>query len=573
LTERVEPIGLGREETPDRDGAFPRLDDDQRARLRALGRGRKVEPGEVLFHAGDESSDFFVIESGTVTIVQGLGEENRIIAVQGAHRFLGELSLLIGQQLYLSGVVRDAGEVIQVPLDRVREIVDEDKTLSDLILGAFIARRSILIDAGTGLKLIGSRFSPDTRRLRELMARNRMPYVWIDLDDDPHADALLKHLRVEPSETPVAVTGGGVVLRNPSNAELGRAIGLGSRGAPPPLCDVIVVGAGPAGLAAALYAASEGLDVLGVEAMASGGQAGTSTRIENYLGFPAGISGSELTQRATVQAAKFGARLNVPAAAVALRSEPGRHEIHLSNAETATGRTVIVATGAQYRRLGVRRLDEFEGGGVYYAATQAEAQMCADDPVVIVGGGNSAGQAAMFLSRHAAQCSLLIRGGDLGKSMSRYLVDQIERNSSVEVVKHAQVAELHGDRELEGVTVADGRSGERSHWPAKALFVFIGASPHTEWLEDQLATDRAGFLLTGRDIPGDDLAEYNGERPLFLETSRPGIFAVGDVHSGSIKRVASAVGEGSMAVRLVHQRLAAPVPHSVQQAPLSTRDL
>jgi thioredoxin reductase (NADPH) len=559
LTERVEPIGLGREETPDRDGAFPRLDDDQRARLRALGRGRKVEPGEVLFHAGDESSDFFVIESGTVTIVQGLGEENRIIAVQGAHRFLGELSLLIGQQLYLSGVVRDAGEVIQVPLDRVREIVDEDKTLSDLILGAFIARRSILIDAGTGLKLVGSRFSPDTRRLRELVARNRMPYVWIDLDDDPHADALLKHLGVEPSETPVAVTGGGAVLRNPSNAELGRAIGLGSRGAPPPLCDVIVVGAGPAGLAAALYAASEGLDVLGVEAMASGGQAGTSTRIENYLGFPAGISGSELTQRATVQAAKFGARLNVPAAAAALRSEPGRHEIHLSNGETATGRTVIVATGAQYRRPGVPRLDEFEGGGVYYAATQAEAQMCADDPVVIVGGGNSAGQAAMFLSRHAAQCSLLIRGGDLGKSMSRYLVDQIERNSSVEVVKHAQVAELHGDRELDGVTVADGRSGERSHWPAKALFVFIGASPHTEWLEDQLATDRAGFLLTGRDIPGDDLAEYNGERPLFLETSRPGIFAVGDVHSGSIKRVASAVGEGSMAVRLVHQRLAAPV--------------
>jgi thioredoxin reductase (NADPH) len=293
--------------------------------------------------------------------------------------------------------------------------------------------------------------------------------------------------------------------------------------------------------------------------MASGGQAGTSTRIENYLGFPAGISGSELTQRATVQAAKFGARLNVPAAAAALRSEPGRHEIHLSNGETATGRTVIVATGAQYRRPGVPRLDEFEGGGVYYAATQAEAQMCADDPVVIVGGGNSAGQAAMFLSRHAAQCSLLIRGGDLGKSMSRYLVDQIERNSSVEVVKHAQVAELHGDRELDGVTVADGRSGERSHWPAKALFVFIGASPHTEWLEDQLATDRAGFLLTGRDIPGDDLAEYNGERPLFLETSRPGIFAVGDVHSGSIKRVASAVGEGSMAVRLVHQRLAAPV--------------
>jgi thioredoxin reductase (NADPH) len=319
------------------------------------------------------------------------------------------------------------------------------------------------------------------------------------------------------------------------------------------------VGAGPAGLAAALYAASEGLDVQGVDAIASGGQAGTSARIENYLGFPAGISGSELTQRATVQAAKFGARLNVPAAAVALRSEPGRHEIQLSNGETATGRTVIVATGAQYRRLDVPRLEEFEGGGVYYAATQAEAQMCENDPVVVVGGGNSAGQAAMFLSRGAARCRLLIRGGDLAKSMSRYLVDQIERNDAIDVTRNAQVAELHGEGELEGVTIEHTRSGERFQVPARALFVFIGASPHTEWLDGQLATDRAGFLLTGRDVQGQDLAEYNGERPLFLETSRPGIFAVGDVHSGSVKRVASAVGEGSMAVRLIHQRLAAAI--------------
>jgi thioredoxin reductase (NADPH) len=559
VSRETEPIGAGVAEAVDRDGAFPRLDENQRARLRELGRVRTVESGEVLFAAGDESSDFFVIESGAVAIVQGLGEENRVIAIQGAHRFLGELSLLIGQRLYLSGVVRDPGEVIQIPLDKLREIVDEDKALSDLILGAFIARRAILIDVGTGIKLIGSRFSPDSRRLRELLARNRMPYQWIDLDDDEDADALLSGLAIEPDETPVAVTGGGEVLRNPSNAELGRAIGLGSAGSPPPLCDIVVVGAGPAGLAAALYAASEGLDVQGVDAIASGGQAGTSARIENYLGFPAGVSGSELTQRATVQAAKFGARLNVPAAAVALQSEPGRHEIQLSNGETATGRSVIVATGAQYRRLDVPRLEEFEGGGVYYAATQAEAQLCAGDPVVIVGGGNSAGQAAMFLSQHATQCLLLIRGGDLGKSMSRYLVDQIERDGSIEIVRHAQVVELDGERELEMVTIADTRSGKRSRAPARALFVFIGASPHTEWLEGQLASDRSGFLLTGRDVPDSDLAEFNGDAPLFLETSRPGIFAVGDVHSGSIKRVASAVGEGSMAVRLVHQRLAAPV--------------
>jgi thioredoxin reductase (NADPH) len=558
LNDQSQPIGAGVPEIADRDGAFPRLDDDQRARLRELGRVRTVEPGEVLFAAGDESSDFFVIESGAVAIVQGLGEENRIIAIQGAHRFLGELSLIVGQRLYLSGIVRDPGEVIQIPLDKLREIVDEDKALSDLILGAFIARRAILIDVGTGIKLIGSRLSPDSRRLRELLARNRMPNQWIDLEDVEDAVALLSGLAIGPDETPVVITGGGEVLRNPSNAELGRAIGLGSAGSPPPLCDVVFVGAGPAGLAAALYAASEGLDVQGVDSIASGGQAGTSARIENYLGFPAGVSGSELTQRATVQAAKFGARLNVPAAAVALKSEPGRHEIELSNGETATGRSVVIATGAQYRRLDVPRLDEFEGGGVYYAATQAEAQLCAGDPVVIVGGGNSAGQAAMFLSRGAAHCRLLIRGGDLGKSMSRYLVDQIERNDSIEVVRHAQVVELDGERELENVTIADTRSGERSRSDARALFVFIGASPHAEWLQGQLATDRAGFLLTGRDVADNDLVEFNGDRPLFLETSRPGIFAVGDVHSGSIKRVASAVGEGSMAVRLIHQRLAAP---------------
>ena len=547
-------------ETVDRDGAFPRLDEDQRTRLRGLGRVRAVEPGEVLFAAGDESSDFFVIESGAVTIVQGLGAENRVIAVHGQHRFLGELSLLTGQRLYLSGVVRDPGEVVQVPLDRLREIVTEDKTLSDVILGAFMARRSILIDVGTGIKLIGSRFSPDSRRLREFLARNRMPHQWIDLEQDEEAEALLDGLGIKPEETPVVVASDGEILRNPSNAELGRAIGLGSPGASPPLCDVVVVGAGPAGLAASLYAASEGLDVQCVEAVASGGQAGTSARIENYLGFPAGISGSELTQRAGVQALKFGSRLAVPAAAVALASTPGRHEVKLSNDDVATGRTVVIATGARYRRLDVPRLDDFEGGGVYYAATQAEAQLCSGDPVVIVGGGNSAGQAAMFLSQGAARCRLLIRGDDLAKSMSRYLVDQIERNDLIEVLKHSEVVELGGDRELETVTVADNRSGERTRLAARALFVFIGASPHTEWLQDQLATDDAGFLFTGRDVQGDDLVEFDGGHPLFLETSRPGIFAVGDVHSGSIKRVASAVGEGSMAVKLIHERLAAGPP-------------
>ena len=550
------PIGAGASETPDRDGAFPRLNESQLERLRSLGVVRSVEPGDILFAEGDQASDFFVIETGAAVIVQGYGRENRVIAVHGAGRFLGELSTLAGQRLYLSGVVRDPGAVIQVPVEKLREIVDEDKTLSDLILGAFIARRSILIDVGTGIKLIGSRFSPDSRRLREWLVRNRMPHQWIDLEEDEDADALLNELGIGPDETPVIVASGGEILRNPTEAEVGRAIGIGSKGAPPTLCDVIVVGAGPAGLAAAVYSASEGLDTQSIEAVATGGQAGTSARIENYLGFPAGVSGSELTQRAGLQAIKFGVRLTAPAAAVGLTSDAGQHAIELSTGEVARGRAVVIATGAQYRRLEVPRLEEFEMGGVYYAATQAEAQLCTGDPVVIVGGGNSAGQAAMFLSRHVADCRLLIRGDDLGKSMSRYLVDQIERNDAVVVCRNSEVVELGGERELETATVADTRSGERTRVSAKALFVFIGASPHTEWLDGQLATDDAGFLLTGRDVQGDDLAEYDRDRPLFLETSRPGIFAAGDVHAGSVKRVASAVGEGSMAIRLVHQRLA-----------------
>ena len=427
MTGPSDPPGAGQPETPERDGAFPRLSEEQRARFRELGRVRAVKAGEVLFAAGERGSDFFIIESGSVAIVQGHGQEDRVIAVHGAHRFLGELSLLIGQRLYLTGVAREAGEVIQVPLEELWALVSEDKAMSDLILGAFLARRSILIDVGTGIKVIGSRFSPASRRLREFLARNRMPYVWIDLDSDEEAEALLSGLQIEANETPVVIASGGEILRNPDSAELGIALGLGSRGTPPALCDVIVVGAGPAGLSAALYAASEGLDVQGVEAIATGGQAGTSSRIENYLGFPAGISGGELTQRATVQAGKFGARLTTPAEAVSLTSAPDRHEIRLSNGNVATGRTVVIATGAQYRRPDVPRLEEFEGGGVYYAATQAEAQLCAGEPIVIVGGGNSAGQAAMFLSE-TSPCRLLIRGGDLGKSMSRYLVDQVERS-------------------------------------------------------------------------------------------------------------------------------------------------
>jgi thioredoxin reductase (NADPH) len=551
-----EPLGVGIDEPPDRHGAFPRLNDEQRARLRAAGEVRAVRSGEVLFRDGEAGYDFFVVESGVVAIVQGYGQENRVVAVQGPHRFLGELNLLTGAPAYLTAVVRDPGEVIQMAAARLVELVSEDEELSNLILRAYLSRREILIDLETGVKLVGSRYSRDTRRLREFLARNRMPYQWMDLEDDEEADTLLQALGVEPAETPVVIGGRGV-LRNPSNAQLAAMLGFGSRGAPPAMCDLVIVGGGPAGLAAALYGASEGLDTQAIDAVAFGGQAGTSSRIENYLGFPTGISGSELAARAGLQARRLGARLVVPAEAMGLVREDAHYGVQLAGGEVVNGRTVIVATGAQYRRLDVPELDRYEGAGVYYAATQAEAQLCGGDPVLIVGGGNSAGQAAMFLSQHAASCRLLIRGSDLAKSMSRYLIDELERRPQIEVLTHREIVELKGEDALEAVIVTDTRTDERQELEAKALFVFIGASPHTDWLRDHVAMDEHCFLLTGGDVQGEHLAQHGEERPFFLETSQPGIFAVGDVHSGSIKRVASAVGEGSMAVRLVHQRLAA----------------
>ena len=536
-------------------GAFPQLDNDQRSRLRDLGEVRAVEPGDVLFREGDDSYDFFVVESGAVTIVEGYGSENRVLAVHGAHRFLGELNLLTGSRVYLTAVVRDAGEVIQVPVARFRRLLADNEDLGNVILAAYLARRSQLIELGAGIRLIGSRYSLDTRRLREFLARNRVPYHWMDLEDDREADALLRTIGVEPAETPV-VFGGERVLRNPSNAKLAKALGLGPRSAPPAMCDVVIVGAGPAGLAAAVYGASEGLDTQVIDSVALGGQAGTSSRIENYLGFPGGISGSDLATRAALQAGKFGARLVFPAEAVGLSQEDGHFGIKLGSGDVINARTIVVATGARYRKLSVPNLEHYEGVGVYYAATQEEAQLCAGDSVVIVGGGNSAGQAAMFLSQHADQCRLLIRGGDLGKSMSRYLVDEIGRRAQVELMTYSEVVELRGDDQLEAVIVADSRTGERRELLAKALFVFIGADPHTEWIDGLVASDEHGFLLTGRDAQGEAPSAYGDERPFFLETSQPGVFAVGDVHSGSIKRVASAVGEGSMAIRLVYQRLA-----------------
>jgi thioredoxin reductase (NADPH) len=550
-----EVLGLGLDEPVDRNGAFPRLNDDQRARLRMLGQTRAVAPGDVLFAAGEAGIDFFVIESGAVTIVQGYGQENRVIAVQGAHRFLGDLNLLTGAPAYLTAVVRDAGEVIQLTAASLRALLAQDEELSNVVLRAYLSRRTILIDIGAGARVIGSRYSRDARRVREFLTRNRMPFQWMDLEEDEDAEALLRALRIRAPETPVVIGGRGV-LRNPTNAEVAALLGFGSRGAPPKMCDLVIVGAGPAGLAAAVYGASEGLDTQVIDAVAFGGQASTSARIENYLGFPTGVSGSELAERAILQARRLGARMVVPAQAAALPREDGHYAVELTDGSVINGRSLIVATGAQYRKLDLPGLERFEGLGVYYAATQAEALMCVNDPVVIVGGGNSAGQAAMFLSQRSSRCRLLIRGDDLAKSMSRYLIDELEQAERAELMTNREVVELRGEEALESIVIRDRRTGERQELEAKALFVFIGASPHTDWLRGHAAMDEHCFMLTGRDVPDDQLTAFGADQPFFLETSAPGVFAVGDVHSGSIKRVASAVGEGSMAVKLVHQRLA-----------------
>jgi thioredoxin reductase (NADPH) len=535
-------------ETPDHDGAYPRLDDDQLARLEAVGRTRPTTVNEVLFREGDEDYDFVVVLEGRVAVVQGEGDDQRLIAVHGPRRFLGELSLLTGQAAFFTAVVHQAGSVLEVPVDRLYELATRDSALGDLILRAYLIRREILIGLGAGLKIVGSRYSPHARELRDLCARNRVPHRWIDLEEDASAEDLLQQLGVSPQETPVVIWHG-EVLRNPTPGELASAIGLPDISGAVEVCDLVVVGAGPAGLAAAVYGASEGLATVALDALATGGQAATSSRIENYLGFPAGVSGAELAERATIQARKFGARLAVPATAVALDRSDGHYVIRLASGQSLETRSVVIATGARYRKLAVPRLEAFESNSVYYAATLTEAQWCAGEPVVVVGGGNSAGQATTFLARHATQVHLVLREDDLEVNMSRYLADRIRGLANVRVRPHSEVRELLGDGRLEAVVVEDRLTGARDRLDAHALFVFIGADPHTDWLRGVVALDDGGYVITGAEC------EEEGRRALLLETNRPGVLAVGDVRSGSIKRVASAVGEGSMAVRLVHEHL------------------
>jgi thioredoxin reductase (NADPH) len=547
-------------ESPDPDGAFPRLSEEQIADLSSVGTRQRVRDADILYREGDGNGGFFVILAGKVAVVEESEEGERVVGVHGPRRFLGELGLITGQAVFTTAIVREAGEVLVVSPECLRDIVTQDVVLGDLILRALIMRRALLIGLGVGFRIVGSRYSPDTRRLREFAIRNRLPHHWVDLESDPGAEEILQRLGVRPEECPVVLVGPDRVLRNPSNAALAHALGMSAPDRSEMTADLLVVGAGPAGLAAALYGASEGLRTVVLESVATGGQASMSPRIENYLGFPAGLSGGELAERATIQARKFGARITIPGKAAGLELVDDGFRIPLGDGGDASGRAVVIAAGVRYRRLPLANLDRLEGICVHYEATEIEAQECRGEPVVAVGGGNSAGQGVLLLARYVPRLTLVVRERSLDENMSRYLADRIQATPSITVLEHSEVRELIGDDALEAVVVEDNLARERRRLDARAMFVFIGAQPHTEWLRGVVALDDGGYVLTSPDaaaahtpVTGGNGREH--QVPQMLETSVPGVFAAGDVRSGSTPRVSAAVGDGAIAIRHVHQFL------------------
>ena len=513
----------------------------------------------MLFREGDRAYDFIVVLSGAVTVVDHQAGVTRELATVAPGRFLGELGILTGERVFATAVVSEPGSVLVVPVDRLQEVIAQDQGLSDLIVQTALRRRQWLLQQRAGLQIIGSRSSPDARRLREFAARNRLPHVWVDLDSDPAADAVLANHGLGPGDTPVVLMRGGEVLRNPPNGQLARAAGLGTGAVPRKTVDVAVVGAGPAGLAASVYGASEGLATAAIDGMGVGGQIGTTSRIENYLGFPVGVSGEEFAERSLVQALRFGATLLVPETAAGLAGHNDDYVIRLGDGGELAARTVIIATGVAYRQLDAAGLDRFEGTGVFYTPLAAQDQIMPGDPVVIVGGGNSAGQAATWLADRGHPVTIVIRGKGLAASMSQYLLDRITRHPAITVISRCAVREVDGAGRLERVTVEDLATSTRRTLATAALFVLIGAEARTQWLAEAIELDSHGFIVTGPDLSGHARItpawEKLGRDPYLLETSLPGVFAAGDVRSRSVKRVASAVGEGSIAIRFASEHL------------------
>ena len=546
----------------DRDVAFPELSEKDLAALTARGKVREVHAGEVLWEEGDRNRFFYAVLEGAIEIIGHQRGVPQRVVVHHPGQFTGDIDVLSGRSVLVTGRVVEDGRVVELGTEDVRRAVAELPDLGKIILKAFLMRRELLIGEGfEGVRIIGSRFSPDAHRLRDFASRNAVPVNWIDLDTDQEAEGLLRQFNIPASATPIVLGSDGEWASNPSNAEFARCMGLEAPLHANHVYDLVIVGAGPAGLAASVYAASEGLDVLTTESLAAGGQAGTSAMIDNYLGFPTGISGAELTRNAMIQAQRFGARVSVQSPVRSLGINGGDRIVTLEDGTRLHSRCVLVASGVEYRKLDVPRFEDFEGAGIYYAATKMEADLCKGEEVVVVGAGNSAGQAIVYLSEFAKRVHVVCRS-ELGRNMSRYLVDRVIGLPNVTIHRAASVTRLDGNGHLEGVEVecADGKQAEID---TSALFLFIGADPNSNWLDGCVELDRKGFVLTGTALPPTtaetDQWRAAGRGPFLLETSLPGVFAAGDVRNGSAKRVASAVGEGAMAVSFVHAYIGRPV--------------
>lgn len=537
---------------------FPKLTPDQVARVAAHGRLRRVERGEVLVGVGMPAASFFVVISGTIEIIQPGVNGEAALRVINPGEFTGEVSMLSGRRYIVTLRVAEPGELIEVKRDDLLALVQTDAELSEIFVRAFLLRRAALFAGGIGdVLLIGSNHSADTLRIKEFLTRNAHPYNFIDPDNDPDVQDLLDRFKFSITEIPVAICRGTTVLRNPSNREIADCLGFNEAIDQAHTRDIVIIGAGPAGLAAAVYGASEGLDVLVLESNSPGGQAGSSSRIENYLGFPSGISGQELTSRAYTQAQKFGAQVLIAEGATRLDCTRNAYAVEIDKGPRVPARTVIIATGAEYRKPPLQNIGQFEGAGVYYGATFIESQLCQGEEVIVVGGGNSAGQAAVFLAQTARKVYVLIRSRGLAATMSRYLIRRIEESPVIELRTCTELTGLEGNGHLERVSWRKDQEASESH-SIRHVFIMTGAEPSTQWLNGCIALDPRGFIKTGPDLSPEDLREAKWpltRQPHLLETSRPGVFAVGDVRAGNIKRVASAVGEGSIAVSFVHQAL------------------
>jgi thioredoxin reductase (NADPH) len=537
---------------------FPKLTPAQIRRIAARGQMRAMERGEVLYEQGDSAASFFVVVSGELEVVRPSGAVETLVTVHGSSQFTGEVGTLSGRRTLFRVRATKPGKVIELDRQHMLALMQSDAELGEILTRAFILRRVELVAAGVGdVVLIGSTHSADTLRIKEFLMRNGHPYSYIDLERDPDVQNLLDSFHLAASEIPVVICRGKVVLRNPSKQQIADCLGFNESIDQTHVRDLVVIGAGPSGLAAAVYGASEGLDILMLETSSPGGQAGSSSKIENYLGFPTGISGQELAARAYNQAQKFGAEMLI-AKGTRLVCDSKPYVVEVENGARIPARTVVIATGAEYRRPPLKNLSRFEGAGVYYGATFVEAQLCGGEEVIVVGGGNSAGQAAVFLAETTKRVHMLIRSAGLAESMSRYLIRRIEQTPTIVLRPHSEIEALEGGNHLESVHWQNNQTGQVEEHNIRHVFVMTGADPNTHWLDGCVALDAKGFIKTGPDLLPEDLSAARwplARPPYLLETSLPGVFAVGDVRGGSIKRVASAVGEGSIAISFVHQLL------------------